>query len=126
MSTQAVCVNGHPSVTSEYRHSKIVVIASVVEEKPVAAMPDGYFLEGKMYELNVEKAFRGKPGPTLKLFDENTSGRFEMSVGTKYLLFVYEEHGRLRVDNCGNSAEFSKSSAIIKQVEKLAHTVSLQ
>jgi hypothetical protein len=104
----------------------MVVVASVVEEKPVAAMPDGYFLEGKMYELNVEKTFRGKPGPMLELFDENTSGRFDMSVGTKYLLFVYEEHGRLRVDNCGNSKEFSKSGATIKQVEKLANVVSLK
>jgi hypothetical protein len=104
----------------------MVVVASVVEEKPVAAMPDGYFLQGKVYELNVEKAFRGKPGPTLELFDKNTSDRFDMSVGTKYLLFVYEEHGRLRVDNCGHSNKFSKSGATIKQVEKLAHTVSLK
>jgi hypothetical protein len=104
----------------------MVVIASVVQEKPIAAMPDEYFLEGKIYGLTVEKAFRGNPGPTLELFDENTSGRFDMSVGTKYLLFVYEEHGRLRVDNCGHSAKLSMSGATIKQVEKLAHAVSLQ
>lgn len=126
MSTQAVCVNGHPSVASEYRHSKMVVVASVVEEQPVAAMPDGYFLEGKLYELRVEKAFRGDPGSTLALFDENTSGRFNMSVGRKYLLFVSEEHGRLRVDSCGHSAEFSKSRAAIRQVEKLARAISSQ
>jgi hypothetical protein len=104
----------------------MVVVASVVEEQPVGAMPDGYFLEGKLYELTVEKAFRGNPGPTIELFDENTSGRFDMSVGTKYLLFVYEEHGRFRVDNCGHSAEFSKSGATVKQVEKLAHAVRPQ
>jgi hypothetical protein len=104
----------------------MVVVASVVQEKSVAAMPDGYFLEGKIYELTVEKAFRGNVGPTHELFDENASGRFDMSVGTKYLLFVYEEHGRLRVDNCGHSAELSKSGATIKQVEKLAHTVGPQ
>jgi hypothetical protein len=99
----------------------MVIIGTVVAEKPAAETPDGYFLEGTMYEVKVERGFRGAPGPTLELFDENTSGRFDMTAGTKYLLFIYEEHGRLRVDNCGNSAEFSKSTANVKKVENLAH-----
>ena len=48
-----------------------------------------------------------------------------MTVRTRYLLFVYEEHGRLRVDNCGNSAEYSQAATTLSQVEKLATNASL-
>jgi hypothetical protein len=119
LTAQAVCVNGHPSVTSEYLHSQTVVVASVVAEKSIPEAPDGYFLEGTEYTVRVEKKFRGPALATLELFNENTSGRFDMTVGTKYLLFVYQDHGRLRIDNCGNSGELSKSASAFRQVEKL-------
>jgi hypothetical protein len=112
-------VNGHPSLTSEYLHSQTVVVASVVAQKPIPEAPDGYFLEGAEYTVRVEKQFRGPALATIELFNENTSGKFDMTVGAKYLPFVYQDYGRLRIDNCGNSGEQLKSASALRQVEKL-------
>jgi hypothetical protein len=43
-----------------------------------------------------------------------------MSAKERYLVFVYREHGRLRVDNCGNSDLLSASSRTLAKVRKLA------
>jgi hypothetical protein len=94
MAAQAVCVNGHPSVVSEFRPSKAVVLATVTEEKQLPQTRDLYFLDGKMYQVNVEKRFKGDISPTFDIFSENTSGRFDMKTGESYLLFIYEVHGR--------------------------------
>jgi hypothetical protein len=40
---------------------------------------------------------------TIRLFSENSSGRFQMQVGETYLLFAYDALGRTAIDNCGNS-----------------------
>lgn len=122
LTAQAVCVNGHPSVTSEFRQSKAVVVATVVGEKRVPDAEDRYFLDGTMYEVRVDMTFKTGDSAMLQIFSENTTGRFDMVVGGKYLLFIYEEHGRLRVDNCGNSGAASKKSGMIQQVARLAHS----
>jgi len=124
VSAHAVCVNGHPSVASEYSHSRVIVIASVVSEKPIPGTADGYFLDGTTYTVRVSRQFLGSPTPTLELFSENSSGRFDMAIGTEYLLFIYQDRGRLLVDNCGNSVELSKSGDILKQVERRAAAVA--
>jgi hypothetical protein len=121
LNAHAVCVNGHPAIATEYTRSKAVIIGIVVAQKHVPQTSDGYFLEGTMYEVKVERNLRNaSSSPAIQLFNENSSGRFDMITSTRYLLFVYEEHGRLRVDSCGNSAELSKSATTLSQVEKLA------
>jgi hypothetical protein len=116
----AVCVNGHISISSEYRTSKAVGIGTVMSEKTVPETPDGFFLDGTAYQVRVDEIFRGDLPATVNIFSENTSGRFPMNVGSKYLMFVYAAHGRLLIDYCGNSGLLSKSSQVLQQVEKLA------
>jgi len=113
-------VNGHISISSEYRTSKAVVIGTVMSEKIVPETTDGFFDDGTTYRVRVDRTFRGELPVTVNIFSENTSGRFPMDVGSKYLMFVYAAHGRLLIDYCGNSGLLSKSSQVLQQVEKLA------
>jgi hypothetical protein len=117
---QAACVNGRPSVASEFRDSKLVVLATVINTKQMPPTQDGYFLDGTIYQVKVEKRFKGDDSDTFEIFSENSSGRFNMTIGAEYLLFVYQDHGRFSVDNCGHSDLASKRAPMIQQVARLA------
>jgi hypothetical protein len=125
LTAQGVCVNGHPSIASEFQHSKAVVLATVIGIKQLPETQDGNFLDGIMYQVKVQRRFKGSNPPTLDVFSENSSGRFEMTAGEAYLLFLYEDHGRLSVDNCGHSGVASKSTSAIEQITKMAHPKNL-
>jgi hypothetical protein len=115
----AVCVNGHVSVTREYSRSTYVLIASVVAANYVPAGKDGYDFDGTNYTLRSVQLLKGDPPPTFDVFSENSSGRFVMATGERYLVFVYREHGNLRIDNCGNSGLLSASSLTLAKVRNL-------
>lgn len=119
-SAHGVCLNGHPSIGDEYKRSKVVVLAIVVGQRDVPETSDGFYLEGTIYNLKIERAFHGNAGSNAEIFSENSSGRFPMVVGSKYLLFIYQEHDRLLVDNCGNSGVASERGTEIQAVERLA------
>jgi hypothetical protein len=119
LTAQAACVNGRPSVTAEFRDSKAVVLATVIGKKQAPPTRDGYFLDGTVYQVKVEKRFKGADSPTLEIFSENSSGRFNMTIGDKYLLFVYQADGRFSADNCGHSGLASTSASMIQQVTRL-------
>jgi hypothetical protein len=55
----------------------------------------------------------------IRLFSENSTGRFPMDVGTKYLLFVCRDRDRVSVDNCGNSEVYGASSPKLREVRRL-------
>ena len=116
----AACVSGHPSVSKEFRASKAVVVAKIVARSYVPPTKDGFFLEGTMYRITVERIYRGEMQRGAGIFSENSSGRFPMRVGATYLLFIYADHGRQLVDYCGNSGLLPSRTKELKLVEQLA------
>jgi hypothetical protein len=115
----AVCLNGFPSVEDEYNKCDMVFIGHVVSEQPEPEDPPRY-LEGTTYTVRVDEVLRGKPSPTLRLFSENSSGRFPMEVGGKYLLFLHRDpRERDGVDHCGNSGLLSERAEALKTVRRL-------
>ena len=118
-SVHAVCLNGHPSVAEEYRTAKAVVLATVRTERLIPSA-DKEFYDGTLYRISVDKAFHGKLGSEAEIFSENSSGRFPMTVGRRYLLFIYSARGRMQVDYCGNSGLLSERGKELQQVEQLA------
>ena len=113
------CGRGHRSPEQEYRESERVFVGRVMSEK--ATPESGGYYEGTTYLLAVGELLRGTPAKTTSIFSENSSGRFPMEVGKRYLIFAYEEQGRLMVDSCGNSGELSKKGAVLDVVRSLAH-----
>ena len=115
-----VCLNGPPTVDAEYR-LRTVFIGTVVSERHEPPTKN-WDLEGTTYAVRVYERLRGQLPRTVHLFSENSSGRFPMEVGTKYLLFVYSDRGRTMVDNCGNSEVYSVSSPKLRDVRRLKAT----
>lgn len=83
------------SLDREYREADLVVRARVVAETrhaddemtPVARARWGGYSPVVLNRLRVLETFKGRPGPTLNLFQQVTSGRFDVEMGHDYLLF---------------------------------------
>ena len=79
---------------------------------------------GAWYDVQVTRTFKGKPPLRLRLFSENSTARFSLNKGERYLLFVTEEAfdapiGRaLTADTCGNSARVNR--ALLRKLQALA------
>jgi hypothetical protein len=112
----AVCLKGNPSVAEEYADSQSVFIGKVIEKKDIPE--SGKYYDGQEYTVEVQEIFKGNSTGTVVIFSENSSGRFPMSVGETYILFVYYELGRFQVSNCGNSGLVSEKQNVIQAVRQ--------
>jgi hypothetical protein len=110
------CPRTRPTVRDEYRASDAVVLAKVIRETAVPATRD--YSEGTAYVVRVDETLKGKPPTQIRLFSENSSGRFPMRVGTQYLLFV-DNLQRSVIDNCGNSGMVSSRRHVLSVVRSL-------
>src|SRR6266540_7044480 len=70
----AVCLNGHPSLEQEYQSSKTIFVGRVASEELTPESKN--YLDGTTYSVHVEEVLRGSPAKIVKLFSENSSGRF--------------------------------------------------
>ncbi len=115
----AVCFFGHPSLEQEYQNSTMIFVGRVTSEEFTPESKN--YLDGTTYSVQVEEVLRGSPGKTVKLFSENSSGRFPMEVGAAYLVFVHEELDRLAVDYCGNSGKLPEKAESLATLRKMKH-----
>jgi hypothetical protein len=129
------------SVSHEFKRTKYVIAASVLSQTWVgedgketdlnppflngSPSPRGFdpYL-GAYYDVQVMRVFKGRPEPRLRLFSENSTGRFSLAVGAQYLLFVSDDTfdvigEQLSVDSCGNSAPIENAEIVLRFVEKL-------
>ena len=96
------------SVAHELKRAKYVVEARAIREvwlgrdgRPKPLEPpfqfgyprpwgfDPYF--GVYYTIEIIEAYKGNPPDYVKVFSENSNGRFWMKVGQEYILFITEE-----------------------------------
>lgn len=117
----AACVNGHPTVPQEYNSSKVVFIGIVISTEKTSEAADGYFFNGDTYAVKPTRMYKGKVEGTVELFSENSSGRFPMELKREYLVFAYADHGRLAINNCGNSNLLSRATKATTEVARLSH-----
>ena len=109
----------HIPLEKEFRTAHVVAIGTVVAEREVPAPFTGS-LEGTSYRFKIEETLRGRRYKTLDLFSENTSGRFPMDVGHRYLVFVGRHRRTFSVSNCGSSGELPEQSHILAALRKKA------
>lgn len=114
----AVCFNGNPSIEKEYDQSELVFIGHVLSEKATSESKN--YLEGTMYVVAVDEAFKGKLPAAVEIFSENSSGRFPMAPGQRYLIFGYRALGRVMIDNCGNSGLLADNAEALEAVWRRA------
>ncbi len=113
----AVCPQPHPRVCAEFFKSDAVFIGTVLAQRTVPA--EGDFYDGWLYDLRVQRTFRGSARKTISVFTENSSGRFPLESGRQYLLFATKYKNRLEIDNCGNSGLLSQAEDTIRQIERI-------
>ena len=113
----AVCLKGHPSIREEYADSQSVFIGKVQLKKSVPE--SGGYYDGDEYTVEVREIFKGNPTNPIIIFSENSSGRFPMTVGETYLLFVLYELGRYQINSCGNSGLLSEKQSFVPRLRQL-------
>jgi len=113
----AVCLNGNPSVPEEYANSQSVFTGKVIKKTDIPES-DNYY-DGNNYTIQVQQIFKGKPKTRVVIFSENSSGRFPMTVGSTYIIFLHFELGRYQISNCGNSGVLSEKQDTLQAVRQL-------
>jgi hypothetical protein len=113
----ATCLAGNPSLEQEFQNAAMVFVGRVASEKFTSESKN--YLDGITYTIHVEEVLRGSRQKTVRIFSENTSGRFRLQIGASYLILAYKELDRLQVDNCGNSGEVSNKSEALALLRKM-------
>lgn len=115
------CPNNYKtrSVQEEYRSSQCVLIVEVLSKEGILDT-EGFFSHYK-YELSVQKRFKGKCPKTLTIMDENDSGRFDMTIGKQYLIFIEDMNSIDIASCCGNSGLLADKKAVVAELNKLSH-----
>lgn len=132
------------SVAQEFERAKYVAVIRVTAEtwlgedgKPKALQPPFQFdgprpwgfdpYLGAYYDVVVLTPYKGDPPRRLRLFSENTTARFWLTIGGSYLAFMHEWDqdidgiGRpLTLDNCGNSLPLNRAGRIRREVSLLS------
>jgi hypothetical protein len=111
------------SVSEEIQKTEFIVIGTVKSRKIVVDPkedPEGY--EAEIFHVDVEKTLYGAPPAYLdkqflRLYNDNTSSRFPMDEGQKYLLFVSSGSDGFWVNSCGNSGKLNVSMEVIKGIQ---------
>jgi hypothetical protein len=109
------------TLMDEFADSALVIKGTAISSQHVP--PGGEFFAATVYNIRVDQTFKGTVPKTLHYYTENDSGRFNLDVGTPFLLFLkpmpadYEDRkiapGAFLVNyNCGQSRPWSEISAI--------------
>lgn len=114
----------HPGVTAEFKTSATVLMAIVVSSRDESSQDDPQGIADTVYTVRVLDVFKGKPGSSLEITSENTSSRFPMTVGKKYLLFVNNNGETHFVDSCGRSGLLTDRMPELQAVKKQASSQS--
>lgn len=102
----ALCLDGRaPTHAREAATATGVLLVRVLSATPLhedADDPDG--ISAIRYRVARLRLLGGRAPATFDLTSENTSARFPMEVGGRYLLYLQRDRaGRYCVDACGNS-----------------------
>jgi hypothetical protein len=116
----AFCFAPQLEVSDEYYVSDLVLLGTVVGSKDLIDTSDPEGALGTYYTVRVDATYRGRRYRSLRIYSENSTARFPMEKGTRYVLFLKRDtQQNWTIDNCGNSGEIVSSSATIQQVMRL-------
>jgi hypothetical protein len=109
---RAVCVEQHANtIANERRHSRLVVMGSVLEVKNNLSATVPGLIESTDYAFKVERQMKGKGQKQLVVHTDNAPGRFTMLSTRRYLLFLLPgPNDTWLVDPCGNSGKIAEKS----------------
>lgn len=113
------CWRGLPTVVEEFQSSSLAFVGTVISERQ--EQPKDGFYDGITYTLRVDESFKGSGRNSTELFSENSTARYPLKIGGRYLIFAYAEGGRRNaVYTCGNTEPFVSKSSRLAAVRRLA------
>ena len=130
------CFQPYPTVRCEFLNSDAVFVGTVLsvrvvppDAKPIPSVPIAFSgIDGWIYELSVQRMFRGPRTKTIAVFTTNDDARVMLKKGEAVLLFAYdpddpnlasEFNSRFEIVDCGNSALASKAKAAIRELQMI-------
>ncbi len=119
--------DGFPTIAQEFKTSEVVFTGRVTGAREVAVQRES-ITGGTFYTVEVADVLKGAPPHRVRLYSENSSGRYPMRVGQRYLIFgdygAFEgiRGQQLAVNNCGNSASLPEANETLETVRRLAKT----
>ena len=122
-SAVAYC-DSFPTVEQEFKATAVIFVGRVISAREVRIRSQAVS-GGTFYSVKVAQPLKGSPSKTVELYSENSSGRFPIQVGERYLVFadygVFEGiRGRkLAINNCGNSAALAKAQKALAVLHAL-------
>jgi hypothetical protein len=114
----AACLVPHPRVCAEFFSSDAVFVGKVISIRTVPESGNSGFDEW-IYQLKVQKVFRGQMPKVTEVRTENASGRFPLVSGKTYLLFARTEQGHLQITNCGNSSAITDGKKALADLKTI-------
>jgi hypothetical protein len=115
--SRAYCPVPGIRANGEFFKSDVVLIGTVLSIRESPATDDD--VGGWFYRMRVEEIFRGPIRKVISVHTRNSSARFPLEKGQKYLLFAYLENGRLEIYGCGNSARLSEAAHALTRLKSL-------
>jgi hypothetical protein len=103
--------------SGEFFKSDAVFTGNVLSVRKKPGVGDD--LGGWFYRVRIEEVFRGLRVNELTVYTEDADTRFPLDLAQNYLLFAYRRHGRLEIDNCGNSAVLSLAGESLRRLVRL-------
>ena len=119
----AVCLDStgegyrYPTLDEEARDAYAVAIGTVTAKK-ASDDPRAGGDAGTRYHLKVQRTLRGEKRGSFDLFTPDTSARFPMEVGHKYLVFVMKDDDAFFIDSCGNSGELAERALTVRALTR--------
>lgn len=107
------CV-GDYSLSGEYKQSEVVLTGLVTDAHLIEDKDDPEAFAGIIYSVRADHTYRGGLQTIVRIYSENTSGRFPMELGTRYVLFLHKSGPNLSAYDCGNSGPADEKAAVIE------------
>jgi hypothetical protein len=100
-----------------YFKSDVVFTGQVLAQETVKAGAGDQ--QGRVYILKVLTPYRNAKVATLKVFSADDSGRLQLEIGKQYLLFAFNQDGRLAIAEDGLSGELKDAQPVLKDLDKI-------
>ena len=104
----------------EVRKTPVILVGKVTKVHYIQGDPaDPIGITAMIYSVDVLQILKGSVPKQVKLYADNDSGGYRMSVGETDLLFLTKDNGIFSANACGNSAVLPGSKRTLALVRRL-------
>jgi len=107
---------GDYSLSGEYHRSDAVLTGLVTDAHLIEDKGDPVSFLAIVYSVRVDRSYRGDLRGVVRVYSENSSGRFPMELGTHYVLFLHKSGPNLAAYDCGNSGPIEDKAAVLRSL----------